>query len=136
MRKRLAVLAASVLAITALPLGGVSAAANACDTQVNNTYKKLLECVTLDGARGHQAALQAIADANNGIRTSGTPGYDKSVAYAVDVFEQAGLDVTVQEFQFQTFITLTPPVLEQVFPAPGDRSRTRSCPTRAAVTSG
>ncbi|HEU4913564.1 MAG TPA: M28 family metallopeptidase, partial [Actinomycetes bacterium] len=68
--------------------------------------------------REHQAALQAIADANNGIRTSGTPGYDKSVEYAVDVFEQAGLNVTVQEFQFQTFITLTPPVLEQVSPAP------------------
>ncbi|HEU4910417.1 MAG TPA: PA domain-containing protein, partial [Actinomycetes bacterium] len=96
----------------------MSAAANACDTQVNNTYKKLLECVTLDGAREHQAALQAIADANNGIRTSGTPGYDKSVEYAVDVLEQAGLNVTVQEFQFQTFITLTPPVLEQVSPAP------------------
>ena len=47
----------------------------ACDTRVNNTFQKLLECVTVDGVREHQAAFQAIADANNGIRTSGTPGY-------------------------------------------------------------
>ena len=50
-----------------------------CENRVNNTTKKLLECVTLDGAREHQAAWQAVADANNGIRTSGTPGYDASV---------------------------------------------------------
>ncbi len=52
-----------------------------CDQRVNNTHAKLLECVTLDGVREHQATFQAIADANNGIRTSGTPGYDASVDY-------------------------------------------------------
>ena len=66
--------------------------------------KKLLECVTVDGVREHQAALQAIADANNGIRTSGTPGYDASAATWLERMEAAGYDVTVQEFQFQTFI--------------------------------
>lgn len=90
----------------------------ACDNRVNNTSKKLLTCVTLNGAREHQAALQAAADANNGIRTSGTPGYDASAAYAASVFAEAGLDVTVQEFQFQTFITLSPTELEQVAPPP------------------
>ncbi len=99
-----------------IPVAGVGAAS--CDTQTNNTYKKLLACVTLDGARAHQAAFQAIADANNGIRTSGTPGYDASVDYAVGVFEAAGLDVTVQPFEFQTFITLSATVLEQVSPPP------------------
>ena len=72
--------------------------------------------MTVDGARSHQAALQAIADANNGIRTSGTPGYDRSVDYAVSVFSTAGYNVTVQPFQFQTFITLSPSILEQVSP--------------------
>jgi len=90
----------------------------ACDNRVNNTHSKLLECVTLEGVRSHQAALQAIADANNGIRVSGTPGYDKSVDYAVKVFRDAGYAVTVQPFQFQTFISLSPSVLEQVAPAP------------------
>jgi aminopeptidase Y len=85
---------------------------------VNNTFNKLLECVTLEGVRDHQAALQAIADANNGTRVSGSPGYDASVAYVEDALTAAGYDVTVQEFQFQTFITLSPSVLEQVSPPP------------------
>ena len=29
----------------------------ACKSRVNNTHAKLLECVTLEGARKHQAAL-------------------------------------------------------------------------------
>lgn len=89
-----------------------------CDTRVNNTFAKLLECVTVDSVRVHQAAFQAIADANNGIRTSGTAGYDASAAYAAEVFEAAGYHVTVQEFQFQTFISLSPAILEQVAPPP------------------
>jgi len=92
--------------------------AASCDSRVNNTFNKLLECVTLEGVRSHQAALQAIADANNGIRTSGTLGYDQSVAYAEQVFRSAGYNVTRQEFQFQTFISLSPSILEQVAPAP------------------
>ncbi|WP_323793024.1 M28 family metallopeptidase [Nocardioides sp.] len=94
------------------------AASNACDQRTNNTYKKLLECVTLEGAREHQWELQKIADANNGNRTSGTSGYDASADYAVEVFEDAGLEVSVQEFVFQTFIKLSPTVLERVSPAP------------------
>lgn len=90
-----------------------------CDTRVNNTHAKLLECVTLEGVREHQAAFQAIADANNGIRTSGTPGYDASVDYVVSQMTSYGYNVTVQEFEFQTFISLTPSILEQVAPAPG-----------------
>jgi Zn-dependent M28 family amino/carboxypeptidase len=99
-------------------MGALDADDAACDTRVNNTHEKLLQCVTLGGVREHQAALQAIADANNGIRTSGTPGYDASARYAADVFRAAGYAVTVQEFQFQTFIVLSPTVLEQVSPAP------------------
>jgi len=94
------------------------AGAEACDTRVNSTFDKLLECVTLDGVREHQAAFQAIADANNGIRTSGTPGYDASVDYVVERMEAAGYNVTVQDFQFQTFISLSPSILEQVAPPP------------------
>ena len=90
----------------------------ACEHRVNNTSKKLLECVTLKGVRQHQKKLQAIADQNNGHRTSGTPGYDASADYAARVLRHAGYRVTVQPFQFQTFIALTPSVLEQVQPAP------------------
>jgi aminopeptidase Y len=91
---------------------------NSCDTRVNNTINKLLQCTSGDGAREHQAAFQSIADANNGIRTSGTPGYDASVDYVAETMEAAGYDVTIQPFQFQTFITLSQTVLEQVAPEP------------------
>lgn len=96
----------------------VSAGPAACNTRVNNTLAKLMECVTVDGVRTHQAALQAVADANNGIRTSGTPGYDASVDYVVGKLEGEGYNVTVQPFDFQTFIVLSPTVLQQVAPAP------------------
>ena len=118
MQRKFALLAVLTMLFSLVPVVSAGAAANPCDTQVNNTYKKLLGCTTLDGAREHQGALQAIADANNGIRTSGTPGYDQSVDYVVERLTAAGLTVTVQPFDFQTFITLSPTVLEQVAPAP------------------
>jgi aminopeptidase Y len=116
-----AVVAAPVAAVPAerAAAGAAAlAAAESCDSRVNDNQKKLLECVTLAGVREHQAALQAIADANNGTRVSGSPGYDQSAAYAAGVFEAAGYNVTVQEFQFQTFISLSPSILEQVSPPP------------------
>jgi len=111
-----------VLAATMVGAPAVAAApptAAICDARANNSHSKLLECVTLEGVREHQAAFQAIADANGGIRTSGTPGYDESAAYVVETMMAAGYHVTVQEFQFQTFIELTPTTLEQVAPPPG-----------------
>ena len=105
---------------TSLSAAGTSAKSSSasCLNRVNNTFEKLLECVTLDGVRRHQQALQTIADAHNGIRTSGTPGYEASVAYAAQVLRDAGYLVTVTDFQFQTFITLSATVLEQVAPGP------------------
>jgi Zn-dependent M28 family amino/carboxypeptidase len=92
--------------------------ATACANRTNNTYAKLLECVTAARAHRHLEAFQAIADANGGIRTSGTPGYDASVDYVVAQMEAAGYDVTVQPFDFQAFIELSPALLEQVAPPP------------------
>ncbi len=106
-----------VLAVASLP-GIAAAGPAACDTRVNNTIAKIVECVTIDGVREHQAAFQSFADAHNGIRTSGTPGYDASAEYVAERMTAAGYDVTVQEFQFQTFISLSPPILEQVAPPP------------------
>jgi aminopeptidase Y len=115
MRKRLVLLVSLLLTLTVAP---AIASVPGCDTRVNNTYQTLLECTTLDGARAHQAAFQAHADANNGIRTSGTPGYDASVEYVMETMQAAGYVVTKQDFQFQTFIVLSPTILEQVSPAP------------------
>jgi Zn-dependent M28 family amino/carboxypeptidase len=67
---------------------------------VNNTVNRLLECVTVQGIREHLATLQRIADANGGTRSAGTPGFDRSVDYAVRILMNAGYDVTVQPFDF------------------------------------
>ncbi|MBI4761216.1 MAG: M28 family metallopeptidase [Chloroflexota bacterium] len=108
----------AIFAATFAFVPSAMAGPEACDTRVNNTHAKLLECVTLEGVRAHQAAFQAIADANNGIRVSGSPGYDQSVDYVVAQLTSYGYDVTVQTFQFQTFIALSPTILEQVSPPP------------------
>ena len=80
-----------------------------CDERVNNTFNKLLECVTLDGVRSHQAAFQAIADANGGTRAAGTPGYDDSVAYVAETLAAAGYDVELNPFD----LTVVPPATLQ-----------------------
>ena len=56
----------------------------------NNNIAKLTECVTVDGVMRHQQAFQDIADANEGTRASGTPGYDASVDYVADTLKAAG----------------------------------------------
>jgi Zn-dependent M28 family amino/carboxypeptidase len=73
----------------------------------------VLECVRVSEVREHQAALQAIADANGGTREAGTSGYTASVDYVVDTLEAAGWSVSLDEFPF-TFVP--PSTLEQLTP--------------------
>ena len=89
----------AVLAAILLP-GSASAEPAACATRNNNTYTRLLECVTLEGVRAHQAAFQAIANANGGNRAAGTPGYDASVDYVIETLEAAGWSVDTHQFDF------------------------------------
>jgi Zn-dependent M28 family amino/carboxypeptidase len=102
---QLAVLA--LLAALLLPVpAALAAPADACDRQTNNTYRKLLECVTLEGVREHQAALQEIADNNDdpfypGTRAAGTEGYDESVDYVAGLLKDAGYDVTLDPVEFE-----------------------------------
>jgi hypothetical protein len=56
----LALLLAALLPSAAI---AAPAAAGACEQRDNNTYQKLLECITLEGVMQHQAAFQAIAEA-------------------------------------------------------------------------
>ncbi len=93
----------------------IEAGPTSCDTRVNNTQAKLQECVTLDGVRAHQAAFQAIADANDGTRASGTPGYDESVLYVAETLEAVGYDVELDPFDF---LFVPPATLLQIAPGP------------------
>ena len=64
--RRWTLVGVAALGLSAAPIARAAAAPSpqACANRNNNTYPKLLECVQLQGVRAHQAALQAIADAN------------------------------------------------------------------------
>jgi len=94
----MAAVAATLVAFV-LP-GAATSAPPGCETRTNTTYQQLLTCVTLGGVREHQAAFQAIADANGGTRSAGTPGYSESVEYVANLLEDAGYDVTRTDVQF------------------------------------
>jgi len=134
-RRRLTRLLPVAVAAAALALSGsvVSTAGAAPDTaknpvakdgcanRTNNTYEKLLGCVTLEGVRAHQAALQEIADRNDdpyypGSRAAGTKGYSDSVDYVAGKLRKAGWKVTLDPFEFDFVF---PSILEQLTPTAG-----------------
>src|ERR1044072_1143929 len=107
------------LAVVAMVPAGEAVAApaqNACEVRDNNTYPKILECMRLDGVREHQAALQAIADANHGNRFSGTSGHNASVDYVVAKRRAAAYDPQVQTFDYLAYEVVGPSQLQQVAP--------------------
>ncbi len=113
LKKIPAQIGAAALVVAAFPAVAAAAPSAACDSRANNTTTKLLQCVTVAGVQEHLTALQAIADANGGIRTAGTPGYDASVDYVVDRLAAAGWSVELDQFPFM----YTPPaVLQQLSP--------------------
>jgi Zn-dependent M28 family amino/carboxypeptidase len=118
-RRGLAVLAAGVTLAALLPTTAQAGpSGNGCERRNNNQYGKLLECVTLAGVREHQAALQAIADANDdefypGSRRAGTQGYADSVDYVTSVLQKAGWEVSYDEVEFEFVF---PALLQQTAP--------------------
>ena len=113
MRKLTSIFQISVMSMLAM-LVTVSLVSSAVEIDTSD----LREAVTVDGVRAHQAAFQAIADDNDGIRTSGFPGYDMSAEYVAATMLAAGYDVTVQSFDFPFFEELEPAELVQVAPNP------------------
>jgi Zn-dependent M28 family amino/carboxypeptidase len=121
--KALPLAAAGLVLATLAPVTATSAnagppAGDGCADRDNNTYQKLLECVTLDGVLEHMAAFQKIADNNDdefypGTRTAGTKGYHDSVEYVAGLLEDAGYNVTLDEFEFQFVF---PALLQQLTP--------------------
>ena len=113
-----AVATTAVLTTSLLHGQTASAASSACESGNNNTYQKLLECVTLDGVRAHQEALQKIADNSTdpvypGTRAAGTDGYADSVEYVAGLLRDAGYEVTLDPVD----ITFNfPAVLRQLTP--------------------
>jgi Zn-dependent M28 family amino/carboxypeptidase len=97
----------------AMILTSAEAGPASCASRNNNTQAKLLECVTVEGVRAHQAAWQQIADENDGTRAAGTPGYTESAAYVADTLAAAGYEVTLDEFDY---VFIPPATLQQTSP--------------------
>ena len=118
-RRRLAglVVGAALVGLLVPTTAQAAPGANACERRNNNQYDKLLECVTLAGVREHQAALQAIADANGGTRADQTPGYEASVDYVETTMLAAGWDVERVPFEY---VAETDAGLEQLTPVAAD----------------
>jgi Zn-dependent M28 family amino/carboxypeptidase len=104
---------ALVLALlVALITAGIASAAITTDSS------KLRAAVTTKGIMKHENQLQAIADANDGTRVAGSPGYDASVDYVMGQLKAAGYVVSRQDFTFDAFVQQTPSVFERVSPDP------------------
>ncbi len=83
--------------ITALATAAVAGPAGAA---VPTDSSALVGAVDASEIHGYLGDLQAIADANGGTRSSGTPGYLASVEYVIAKLTEAGYEPTTQEFQF------------------------------------
>jgi Zn-dependent M28 family amino/carboxypeptidase len=123
----LAILAAiaATLAALAVPAAATSASP-VCLIRTNDTYKEVLDCVTVAGVRVHQGAFQLIANRNDdefypGTRAAGTEGYRNSALYIAGLLRLAGYRVTLDPFEFEfvgTLVTQTAPTTARHSSAP------------------
>ncbi|TRW82719.1 M28 family peptidase [Mycolicibacterium sp. 018/SC-01/001] len=88
--------AAAVLAALVVTLTSCSSRAAAPPADL---AAELDDRVGVDAVYGHLVELQKIADANDGTRADGTPGYQASVDYVTKALRDKGFDVQTPEFQ-------------------------------------
>jgi Zn-dependent M28 family amino/carboxypeptidase len=106
-RRRLAaVLAATTAFGLAVTAGSPTAVAHGKD-DVPRSARELTRAVTVKGVLQHLRAFQHIANANDGNRAAGHPGYAASVRYVVHQLKRAGYHPTVQQFDFEYFQDLS-----------------------------
>jgi len=100
------------------PGGPGHGSATKCEKRTNNSVRKLLECVRLEGVLEHERVFARIAERNGGNRAAGSPGYDASVDYVARRMKKAGYVVTRQELDVYAFEDLGGSVLAQTAPTP------------------
>jgi Zn-dependent M28 family amino/carboxypeptidase len=97
----------AVIAVTAVPTGCSDRSANSAQSSANPVAAEfasvLRNKVTADAMMRHLSKLQDIANANNGTRAVGTPGYDATVDYVVKTLHDSGFDVQTPEFSARVF---------------------------------
>ena len=76
----------------------------------------LRDALAFRGMNAHLEKFQDIANANDGSRASGFPGYAASVKHVTKTLKRAGWDVSTQSFDFEAFVIDEPTVFEQTAP--------------------
>lgn len=87
---------------------------------LNNSPLGLPRCMQASNIQYHLDMLSAIADANDGNRAAGLPGYGASVDYIRETLEGAGYEVTLQSFPFTAFYPVAEGELQTVSPTSQD----------------
>jgi Zn-dependent M28 family amino/carboxypeptidase len=97
----------AVIALTAFVTGCLHRSANSQQATANpaavDFAKVMRNKVTTDAMIAHLSKLQDIANANNGTRAVGTPGYQASVDYVVNTLRNSGFEVQTPEFSARVF---------------------------------
>ena len=83
----------AIAAVMAVALTALAACSSTDSAPTADAPRDVAGKVTADGMYTHLRKLQEIADANRGSRAEGTPGYDASVDYVVQVLKDKGFDV-------------------------------------------
>ena len=89
----------AIAAVMAIALTALAACSSTDSAPAASPPRDVAGRVTADGMYTHLRKLQEIADANRGSRAEGTPGYDASVDYVVQVLKDKGFDVQTPEFE-------------------------------------
>ncbi|MFF3070580.1 M20/M25/M40 family metallo-hydrolase [Kitasatospora sp. NPDC057936] len=100
--------------LTAIALAGAATPASADDG--DSPDLALTRGVTTNGIMTHVRALQRIADHNDGLRASGTDGYDAAADYVERTLRHSGYDVQEQQFTIPYYRELSPAALTEVSP--------------------
>lgn len=95
--------ALAVIALTAFSTGCSHRSGSEQTTGAAEFASALKGKVTTDAMMAHLSKLQDIANANNGTRAVGTPGYEASVDYVVNTLRDSGFDVQTPEFSARVF---------------------------------
>lgn len=95
--RTLAATAAAALALTGIAAPALADGPGGNNGNPNNG-KKITQAVTLDAVMGHLEQFQAIADANDGNRYTGTSGYEASAQYVEETLREAGYEPERQYF--------------------------------------
>lgn len=83
---------------------------------LNNSPLGLPRCMQVSNIQYHLGMFYAIAEANEGNRAAGLPGYRASIDYIQQTLESAGYEVTLQPFPFTAFYPVAEGELQSVAP--------------------